>query len=75
MKVDELAEKVALLKDGQVVEIDGLWFKARRVRECNPQNACDYCDIDCLCKDNVAKVCTALDFMSKSVWYLELKSK
>lgn len=74
MKLDELRQKVALLKDGQVVEIDGLYYKAKRVPECWPQDACYYCNIDCLCHGDVAQVCTELDFLSKSVWYLTLES-
>ena len=69
-----LAEKVALLKDGQMVEIDGLLFSAKRINEDDPQTPCLYCNVDCLCRGDVAEVCTELDFISKSVWYLNLES-
>lgn len=72
MKTSVLAEKVALLKDGVPVEIDGLWFKALRINDDDPQTPCLYCNVDCLCKDDIAEVCTELDFLSKSVWYLHL---
>lgn len=69
-----LAEKVALLKDGQIVEIDNLLFSAKRINDDDPQTPCWYCNVDCLCHGDVAEVCTELDFLSKSVWYLHLES-
>lgn len=70
MKKDELAEKVALLKDGVTVEIDGLMFRAMRINDDDPWTHCLYCNVDCLCHGDVAEVCMELDFQSKSVWYL-----
>lgn len=75
MKQSELDKKVALLKDGQIVEIEGLLFSAKRINDEDPQTPCLYCNVDCLCHGDVAEVCTELDFMSKSVWYLNLESK
>lgn len=72
MKTSVLVEKVALLKDGVPVEIDGLWFKALRINDDDPQTPCLYCNVDCLCQGDIAEVCTELDFLSKSVWYLHL---
>lgn len=74
MKAKMLAQKVALLKDGQVVEIDGLLFSAKRINDDDPQTPCLYCNVDCLCRSDVAEVCTELDFLSKSTWYLYLES-
>ena len=74
MNHKELAEKVALLKDGQIVQIDGLLFSAKRVNEYFNDEVCMHCNVDCLCRGDVAEVCTELDFMSKSVWYLHLES-
>lgn len=74
MKHAELRQKVALLKDGQIVEIDGLLFSAKRTNDEDPQTPCLYCNVDCLCKGDIAEVCTELDFLSKSVWYLYLES-
>lgn len=74
MNQKELAKKVALLKDGQIVEIDGLLFSAKKVNEYWPQTPCKYCNIDCLCRGDVAEVCGELDWMSKSTWYLNLES-
>lgn len=73
MKMNELHDKVELLKAGQHVEIDGLIFSAKRLHpglRCFP---CNVCNVDCLCKGNIAEVCAMLDFMSKTVWYLHLE--
>lgn len=70
MKKNELAEKVALLKDGVTVEINGLLFRAMKINDDDPQTPCLFCNVDCLCRGDVAEVCTELDFLSRSVWYL-----
>lgn len=72
MKQKELNEKVALLKAGQPVEIDGLIFTAKRIPIDWSINPCQLCNVDCLCHDDVADVCDELDFLSKSQWYLDL---
>lgn len=74
MNAKELAKKVALLKSGVSVMIDGNMFRARRFKNATPEQACMYCNVDCLCHGDVAKVCSQLDFMSKDVWMLELKA-
>lgn len=74
MNQRKLRKKVALLKSGQIVEINGNYFGAIRINDDDPQKPCLYCNVDCLCHGDVAEVCTELDFMSKSVWYLNLKA-
>lgn len=74
MNEKKMAETVALLKDGQRVEIDGLIFSAKRVPSEFHTNPCHVCNVDCLCRGDVAEVCFELDFMSKSRWYLNLIS-
>ena len=74
MTQKELAEKVALLKDGQLVEIDGLMIRAFRSNEIFAQNPCTLCNVDCLCHGDIAKICDELHFMSKSSWFLFLKA-
>lgn len=74
MKQKTLAEKVALLKDGQIVEIDGLMFSAKRVDDDLPQRPCFYCNVDCACKGDIISVCEELDFYQNSLWYLWLES-
>lgn len=74
MSLREISKKVALLKAGQIVEIDGLMFSAKRIDDNDIPTPCMYCNVDCLCRGDIAAVCTELDFVSKSVWYLYLES-
>ena len=72
MKQKELNEKVALLKDGQCVEIAGDWFKALRVAEGWEGRACEACELDSICKGDVELVCDELDKPFNNRWYLKL---
>lgn len=74
MKAKDLNEKIALLKDGQHVEIDGMIFSAKSINPTFPYSPCAECNVDCLCHGDVAEVCIMLDFMSKTVWYLHLET-
>lgn len=74
MTKKNLDEIVALLKDGQHVEIDGLYFSAKRINQAFSVCPCYICNVDCLCRGNIARVCSELDFMSKTKWYLHLES-
>ena len=72
MKQKELNEKVALLKDGQIVEIAGDWFQAFKVAEGWEGSACDACALDSICRGDVAVVCSELDSILNRRWYLKL---
>ena len=72
MKQKELYEKVQLLKAGQVVEIAGDNFQAFRVAEGWEGQACDACELDSICKGDVALVCEEMDSISERRWYLKL---
>lgn len=72
MNKKELNEKCQLLKSGQIVEIAGDWFKAYRVAESFEGRTCEACDLDSLCKGDVAIVCDELDRPFYSRWYLKL---
>ena len=74
MNQKELAEKVALLKDGQKVEIDGHVFSAKRILDENQLSPCLFCNVDCICLGDITDVCNELDFMSKTEWYLNLET-
>lgn len=71
MNYKKKSEKVSLLKDGQIVMINGLPFSAKR---CDGFWPCAHCNVDCLCHDDVAEICTELDIGSKTTWYLHLES-
>lgn len=72
MKQKELYEKTQLLKAGQVVEIAGDWFKAFKVAKEFDGIACEACNLDSLCKGDIALVCSELDKPFGSRWYLKL---
>lgn len=74
MKQKTITEKVALLKVGQIVEIDGLMFSAKRVNDDDIRVPCSCCNVDCACRGFVPDVCAMLDFHSDSSWYLWLES-
>ena len=72
MTQKEVREKVALLKDGQIVEIANDRFRALKVAEGWEGRACEACDLDCLCKGDVEEVCSELDAPFGNRWYLKL---
>ena len=72
MKEKDLREKVALLRDGQVVEIDGDWFQAVKLPDDWEVRACEACDLDSICKGNVARICMEIDHPFYTKYYLKL---
>lgn len=72
MTQKELHEKVSLLKDGQVVMIEGDFFRAVRLPDYWQVRACVACDLDSVCRGDVAKVCTELDHPLYTRYYLKL---
>lgn len=72
MKQKELNEKVALLKDGQIVEIAGDWFRACRLAEGWEGMSCQACDLDSICRGDVELVCNEMDKPFYDRYYLKL---
>lgn len=72
MTQKELYKKVQLLKAGQIVQINGDYFQAKRISDRHITNPCDYCDLDSICRGDVAIVCDAMDDIGRRRWYLEL---
>lgn len=72
MTLKEIREKAALLRDGQIVQIEGDFFRALKVSDDWEGRACEACDLDCLCRGDVAIVCDELDKPIYSRWYLKL---
>ena len=52
-------EKVVRLREGGAVEIDGLVVRAKIVGD--DIEPCEICDMDCLCHDDMAILCSELD--------------
>lgn len=72
MTQKELYAKVALLRDGQIVQIEGDFYQACKTPDYWEVRACNYCDLDCLCRGDVATVCTELDRPLYTKYYLKL---
>lgn len=75
MKQKELYKKTQLLKAGQIVEIAGDYFKAYKVAESFEGKACEACELDSLCKGDVALICDELDKPFGNRYYLKLAHK
>lgn len=71
----ELREKVALLRDGQIVYIEGDFFRAVRLLDSWEVRACEACDLDSICRGDVARVCSELDKPLYTKYYLKLAHK
>lgn len=74
MNYKKIAEKVALLKDGQIVDIDGFAFSAKKINEYEDVRPCEVCNVDCLCRGHIAEICFALESAASHNWYLFLES-
>lgn len=65
-----LHDKVIRLMEGGYVECDG--HQVRAIEAPSDAISCDFCKMDCLCKDEIAEVCSELCVFSRRDYYLEL---
>lgn len=72
MTQKELREKIALLKDGQVVEIAGDFFQALKVDEAGFETCCEQCDLDSICRGDVHVICCEMEDAGSYFWRLKL---
>ena len=72
MRQKELSEKVALLKDGQIVQIAGDLFRAIQLLTVESMSECMQCDLDSICHDDVLEVCIKMNSMGSRHWILKL---
>lgn len=72
MTQKEIYEKVDLLRDGQVVQIEGDFFKAVRLPDYWDECPCNICKLDSICRGDVTNVCSELDGFRPYKWYLKL---
>lgn len=68
-------EMCQLLKAGQVVEIDGNFFRAIHLDEMEAATPCHYCTLDSVCSESIADVCYHLDVYPNYGWILKLASE
>ena len=73
MYKEEIEEKVALLKDGQIVEIDGRMFSAIRLDDDSAESPCEFCMVDWEHCIKAFQVCIELDLSSDGIWRLKLE--
>lgn len=72
MTEKQINEKAQLLKAGQIVELEGDWFRAIRLNFDAPLGTCMECDLDSICRGDVAEVCSAMDWPFENRWILKL---
>lgn len=72
MTQKEVREKVALLKDGQIVEIAGDWFQAVKVDDVDFEESCEVCQLDCICRGDIFNICREMESAASYWWYLKL---
>lgn len=72
MTEKELNKIVNLLKDRQPFMVSGLWVRAIRVHGASTGSECEYCEMDCLCKGDIAEICEAINLQAKDPYYLSL---
>lgn len=65
-------EKAQLLKAGQVVEIQGDYFKAKKLEADPLTSACEVCELDSICRMEHCDICSALETRAEHNWILEL---
>lgn len=70
MSENEVNEKVSLLRDGQIVEIDGMWFGAHPLDGNSEVPPCYSCHVDCDGRIDVGEVCMHLNLSTECDWYL-----
>lgn len=72
MKQRELNKKVQLLKAGQVVKINGDFFRAVKFENVDRIDICTLCDLDSICHDDVLDVCCEMESPGSRHWILKL---
>lgn len=72
MNKKTLYEKAQLLKAGQVVEINGDYFRAVKVDGGTFESCCMDCNLDSICRDEVFKVCCEMETLTVNHWQLRL---
>lgn len=71
-KQQSIYEKAQLLKAGQVVEIQGDYFKAKKFEADVLINPCMVCELDSICQIEHSTICAELESRKDYNWILEL---
>lgn len=65
-------KKVNLLRSGQYATAEGLTLKAVRMLPYFKEDRCNCCEMDSLCRGDIAELCEALNENAKAPYYLML---
>lgn len=65
-----LHDKAIRLIEGGLVEVDGLVVRAVKVPSFF--DACNECEMDCLCKGDIADLCCEIEWINESHYFLKL---
>lgn len=72
MKKKTMYNIVKSLRAGQPVMLDGHCIRAMRLYGFSEGCECEYCEMDCLCKGEIAEACNLLNQHAKVPYYLFL---
>ena len=72
MRQRELYKKVQLLKAGQIVMINGDFFRAIKLQSDDKRDVCMQCDLDSICHGDVLDVCYGMETNHPYKWRLKL---
>lgn len=72
MNEETKRKQVGLLRSGQYVTVEGIIIKAIRLLPFSEGDKCDYCEMDCLCRGDIADLCEAINENAKTPYYLLL---
>ena len=68
-------QKARQLRDGQRVELNGDWFKAKPVDVEFLLERCSECDLDCICYGDIYDTCEWLNIIANKFYCLTLAHK
>lgn len=72
MNEENKRKKVSLLRSGLYATAEGITVRAIRLLPFSEGDKCDYCEMDCLCRGDIAELCEAINENAKTPYYLLL---
>lgn len=71
MKTMTVHDKAIRLLEGGIVEIDGNWFRLRRLNDEDGFTPCTMCNLDSACREEHIAICEECDAISGKVCCLQ----
>lgn len=75
MRRSEIKKKARQLRDGQIVELNADWFRAKPIDVEFAAERCNYCDLDCICLNDICDTCEWLNIIANRFYCLTLAHK